>query len=431
MAVFVLDKRKRPLMPCSEKRARQMLGRGDAVVHTLHPFTIRHKRRVGGETQPVEVRLDPGSKSTGVAVVRKGDDGNHVLHLAEVQHRGAQITKEMTKRSACRKARRGRKTRYRKARFDNRTRKPGWLAPSLRHRVEADAAYARKLRARLPAATAAVESCRFDTQLLQDPEIAGVAYQRGELAGYEVREYLLEKWERTCVYCGVQNVPLQIDHVRPRSRGGSDRVSNLTLACGPCNQAKGNSAVEAFLADRPAVLRRVLAGLKTPLRDAAAMNSTRPALVAALRAEFGAVAEFTGGRTKWNRTRLGVPKTHALDAACVGEVDALFAWDAPVLAVKCTGRGTRQRVLPDRFGFPRGHRPRTKRVHGFATGDLVRAVVEKGKKEGTWTGRVAVRSTGSFNIKTADALVQGVSHKHCRLLARGDGHAYAVKEKST
>ena len=297
--------------------------------------------------------------------------------------------------------------------------------------MEADAAYARKLRARLPAATAAVESCRFDTQLLQNPEIAGVAYQRGELAGYEVREYLLEKWERTCVYCGVRQVPLQIDHVRPRSRGGSDRVSNLTLACGPCNQAKGNSAVEAFLADRPAVLRRVLAGLKTPLRDAAAMNSTRPALVAALRAEFGAVAEFTGGRTKWNRTRLGVPKTHALDAACVGEVDALFAWDVPVLVVKCTGRGTRQRVNPDRFGFPRGHKPRRKRIHGFATGDLVRAVVEKGKKEGTWTGRVAVRSTGSFNIKTADALVQGVSHKHCRLLARGDGHAYTVKEKST
>ena len=73
MAVFVLDKRKRPLMPCAEKRARQLLDRGQAVVHTLRPFTIRLRDRVGGETQSVEIRLDPGSKSTGVAVVRKGD----------------------------------------------------------------------------------------------------------------------------------------------------------------------------------------------------------------------------------------------------------------------------------------------------------------------------------------------------------------------
>ena len=92
MAVFVLSKRKKPLMPCSEKRARQLLERGRAAVHRLHPFTIRLRDRTEGEAQPVEIRLDPGSKSTGVAVVRRGDAADQVLHLAQIDHRGAKIS---------------------------------------------------------------------------------------------------------------------------------------------------------------------------------------------------------------------------------------------------------------------------------------------------------------------------------------------------
>ena len=431
MAVFVLDKRKRPLMPCAEKRARQLLDRGQAVVHTLRPFTIRLKHRVGGETQPVEIRLDPGSKATGVAVVRTGEEADSVLHLAELAHRGAQIRDALASRASLRRTRRGRKTRYRKARFLNRPKPAGWLPPSLRHRVESTLSYVRKLARRLPAACVAAEIARFDTRLMQDPDACGLDYQQGALSGYEVREYVLQKWGRRCAYCGAENVPFQIDHVVPRSRGGSDRASNLTLACGPCNQAKGNAAVADFLAGRPEALRRITAELKAPLRDAAAMNATRNGLLRALRAEFGAVGTFTGGRTKWNRTRLGVPKTHALDAACVGVVPDLTGWDVPVLRVRCTGRGTRQRVLPDRYGFARGHRPRKKTVHGFATGDLVSAVVPEGKKAGTWTGRVAVRTSGSFNVKTAGALIQGVHHRHFRILQRGDGHDYVIKEKRT
>ena len=155
MAVFVLDKRKKPLMPCAEKRARQLLDRGQAVVHTLRPFTIRLKHRVGGETQPVEIRLDPGSKATGVAVVRKGGAADHVLHLAELAHRGSQIRDALASRASLRRTRRGRKTRYRKARFLNRPKPAGWLPPSLRHRVESTMSYVRKLDRRLPAACVA------------------------------------------------------------------------------------------------------------------------------------------------------------------------------------------------------------------------------------------------------------------------------------
>ena len=258
---------------------------------------------------------------------------------------------------------------------------------------------------------------------LQNPQISGVAYQQGTLAGYEVREYLLEQWGRRCAYCTGDGVPLEIDHITPRSRGGSDRVTNLTLACHPCNQAKGNRSAAEF--GHP----EIEAKAKQSLGDAAAVNSTRWSLLNALTATGLAVETGTGGRTKWNRTRLGVPKTHALDAACVGVVEGVTGWVAPVLSIRCTGRGTYQRTRVTQDGFPRGYLMRHKQVRGFQTGDLVRATVPSGKKAGVHMGRVAVRATGRFNIQTPQGVVQGVvqgiGYRHCCVIQRGDGYGYA------
>jgi hypothetical protein len=252
--------------------------------------------------------------------------------------------------------------------------------------------------------------------------LEGVEYQQGTQAGYEVREYLLAKFDRACVYCGAVNVPLNLDHVHPRSRGGSDRVSNLVLACVPCNQAKGNTPAEEFVTN-PKALARVLTQAKAPLGDAAAAQSTRWALWRALDQRLPTHVG-SGGRTKWNRARNHLPKTHILDALCVGEVDTVTETVARVLVAGCAGRGSYARTRTDRYGFPRLRLPRIKGFFGFATGDLVRAVVPKGKKAGTHTGRVAVRASGSFNITTAQGTVQGIGHKHVRLLQRADGYAY-------
>ena len=81
-------------------------------------------------------------------------------------------------------------------------------------------------------------------------------YQQGTLYGYELREYLLEKWHRRCGYCGAQNTRLEVDHIVPKSIGGSDRVSNLTLSCKPCNAKKTNRPVGKFLANKPGLLQR-------------------------------------------------------------------------------------------------------------------------------------------------------------------------------
>ena len=108
----------------------------------------------------------------------------------------------------------------------------------------------------------------------------------------------------------------------------------------------------------------------------------------------------SGGRTKFNRCTLGIPKTHALDAACVGKMQAIQNWQQPTLTIKATGRGSYQRTRLNKFGFPRGYLMRNKRVHGFGTGDMVRADVPTGLKAGTHTGRVAIRASGSFNIQS-------------------------------
>ena len=196
-----------------------------------------------------------------------------------------------------------------------------------------------RFRKLAPVTAISQELVRFDMQKMENPEISGAEYRQGILAGYEVREYLLEKWGRTCAYCGKTEVPLKVDHIHPRSKGGSDRISNLTRSCRPCNEKKGNHPVEAFLAKKPEVLSRILAKAKAPLRDAAAVNATRWALFEALRQTGIPVETGSGGRTKWNRTRFGLPKTHSLDAACVGNVDRVEDGNRPILSIKATGRG--------------------------------------------------------------------------------------------
>src|SRR5579864_3601955 len=232
--VIVIDSKKNPLMPCHPARARELLRKGKAAVFRLNPFTIILLNRIGGDIQDVELKVDPGSKTTGVALVADTQQGKEVIFAAELEHRGHQIKESLDSRRANRRNRRHRKTRYRQARFDNRKRPEGWLPPSLRSRVDNVVNFAKRLKRFVPITQVQVETVRFDMQKMDNPEITGVEYQQGSLQGYEIREYLLEKWQRTCAYCGVQNVPLQVEHIQPKSKGGTNRISNLSIACHPC-----------------------------------------------------------------------------------------------------------------------------------------------------------------------------------------------------
>ncbi|MFD5415893.1 RNA-guided endonuclease IscB [Streptomyces nojiriensis] len=443
--MFVLAKGGEPLMPCHPARARELLAGGRAVVARRAPFTIRlkHRTREGSAVEGVQLRLDPGSKATGIAITderpRIGRNGRTAvarrgLVTLELRHRGQQIHSGMMRRAGYRRRRRSANLRYRAPRHDNRPRPDGWLPPSLRHRIDSAMAVVARLCRYAPVHEIHVEQAAFDTTAFAGVMPSGT--QEGSeptYGAFEVRQFLRAKWKRSCAYCDATGVPLQIDHVRARSRGGSDRVSNLVLACVPCNQAKGTTPVQEFLADRPARLERVITQLRRPLRDVAATNATRLQLVKALAAQGVPVHAWSGGRTHWNRFAMGLPKSHTLDALATGVIDhergdALVRVPAQILVVSSTGRGSYARTTPDRFGFPRLQRPRGKIHHGYATGDLVAAVVPRGKWVGRWVGRIAVRTNGQHRITTLTSRFD-VSHRNLRLLQRADGYTYGFADE--
>ncbi len=418
--VFVLSSTHQPLMPCHPARARQLLTAGRAAVYRTVPFTIILNDRAEGEVQAVAAQFDPGSKTTGIALVGAfPKQGRVVLFGAHLHHRGEVIRKRLADRRTRRRGRRQRKTPYRESRFDNRTRPAGWLPPSLQSRVDNVATWFKRLASLAPLSECHIETARFDTQALQHPEISGVDYQQGELAGYEVREYLLEKWRRRCAYCGQEGVPLEIEHLTPRSRGGSDRVSNLTLACTPCNQKKGNRTAAEF--GHPELQAKAAA----PLKDAAAVNSIRFAIGTVIRALGLPTAFWTGGRTKHNRLRQGYPKAHWIDAACIGAAGAAVSLDGIMpLQIRATGRGTYRVRRTDKYGFPRGAAGRVKRVHGFQTGDWVRLDQPRGRYAGRHTGRLAgIRADGRFDVAAPVGTITAAFTQYT-LLQRGDGYAY-------
>lgn len=299
------------------------------------------------------------------------------------------------------------------------------------HRVHSTMSWVERLRRWVPVSDIASELVRFDMQALENPEVTGVEYQQGTLAGYEVREYLLEKWGRKCAYCDATDVPLQIEHIVARVRGGTNRVSNLTLACSCCNQRKAALSIHEFLENDQFRLKRVLASAKTPLKDAAAVNATRWRLANELNATGLPVELSSGGRTKFNRTQFGVPKAHALDALCVGKLASVTEWCQPTLNVKGTGRGGYQRCVTDAYGFPRAHKLRKKIHYGFQTGDMVKAVVPKGKFAGTHVGRLVVRKNGNHKLKVGSNPYFDLSHKNCRIVQRSDGYSYSWKPTPT
>ncbi|WP_017314101.1 RNA-guided endonuclease IscB [Mastigocladopsis repens] len=427
MQVFVLDQQKQPLDPCHPKRARQLLKSGRAAIFKRYPFTIILKdRKLENSTiSNHRLKIDPGSRITGLAIVQ--EQTGRVVFASHLTHRGFQIREALLARRQIRRSRRNRKTRYRKAKFLNRRRSKGWLSPSLNSRVENIITWVNRLRKSCPTTALSQELVKFDTQLIQNSSIQSVEYQQGTRAGYEVREYLLQKWNYKCAYCQAENTPLQIEHILAKSKGGSNRISNLTIACERCNIKKGNKPVEEFLKRKPELLKQILSQSKKPLVDAAVVNTTRWELFRRLQAIGLPVETGSGGLTKYNRTTRDLEKAHWIDSCNVGisTPEKLLLKGVKPILIKATGHGTRQIARTNKYGFPNRYCPRNKFHFGFQTGDIARAVVTKGKKIGIYIGRVATRSSGSFNISTKNGLVQGISHQYCQIVQKKDGYGYS------
>ncbi len=416
MKVFVLDTNRKPVDPVHPGQARRLLKQGKAAVFRMYPFTIILKYAVAEEPEPLRLKIDPGSRKTGIAVVN--DVTGEVVFAAEIEHRGSLIKKNLEQRRNVRRNRRSR-LRYRKPRFLNRTRPGGWLAPSLLSRVLNIETWGRRLIRLCNITDISQELVRFDIHRLVNPEVSGIMYQQGELFGYEIREYLLEKWGRKCAYCGKSDISLEIEHIVPKSKGGSDRVSNLTLACIKCNQKKGNKNIEDFLKKKPDLLKKILAQAKAPLKDAAAVNSTRWELFRRLKASGLPVEAGSGGLTKFNRVKRNLEKSHWADAACVGKStpEILKTDDIKPLQIKAKGQGGRQKAVLNKHGQPKQYRP-LKPIFGWSSGDIA--------KYGRMTVRVTPRTSGSFEltpIKSGRTFSR--SYKKLKRVHMSDGYQYS------
>jgi 5-methylcytosine-specific restriction endonuclease McrA len=401
--ILVVDAERRPLMPTTPARARILLKSHKAAILRRFPLVIILKEaRPAALVEPLRVKLDPGSKTSGVAVVN--DRAGEVVWAAELTHRSQAIHQALMKRAAARRGRRARHTRYRPARYQNRRRPKGWLAPSLQSRVQHLLTWVKRLSRWCPVGAVSQEVVRFDTAALHHPEMQGQEYQRGTLFEAEVKEYLLVKWQHQCAYCSATATRLEMDHVHPRSRGGSNRVSNLVIACQACNEAKADQPIEAFLANRPELLAHIQLQMKTPLADAAAVNSTR-----------------------WNRTRLALPKTHWIDAAVVGAStpERLRTTHVRPWLIEAKGRQARQMVNVDERGFPGGRAKGPSRVRGFRSGDLVKAVCPPHlNARGVHIGRVLIRTRGMFDVQTRHGRVKDIPARCCQSLQQKDGYTY-------
>lgn len=427
-------------MPCQPARARKLLRQGKAAVLRHQPFTIILKHRESGDTQPTEIKVDPGSKTTGIAVVVHGLRGSRCVYGINIVHRGDRIRDTLASRSLIRRGRRQRKTRYRPARFKNRTKLQGWMPPSVHHRLLTTNTWIDRLTRWCSVTLSSTEIVKFDAQKLRNPDIAGKAYQQGPLFGTEMREYLLTVYQHTCQYCkGVSGDKiLNWEHKVPRSRGGSNALSNATLACRRCNELKDNLTPTEWLAKVQHLkgkyhealcnyIPKVIKSQKPTLRDAAVMNAVRYKIDDYL-TELGLNPEQSPGWvTKRHRLDQHYRKDHWIDAACVG-TSGKVVYITPAhkcLTVKCMGHGSRQMCQMNKYGNPRSAPKTTSTINGFKTGDLVRAVVPGGVHRGIHVGRVVVKKSSWFKMGKATIHVKNIT-----LLQKDDGFRYSYGTNS-
>ena len=436
MAVFVLDSDGKPLMPCSEKRARKLLESGRARLLHLWPFSIclTGHGHEASNLQNLTLKISPGSESTGFAIVLQTGDATRVVYLAELVHRGFGIVKCLISRQHHRKRRRS-AIRYRAPALLNRRKGKGWPPPSIVHRVKTVETWIRRFSRLAPIASIVAEVAPFQPEAL--PVILAIENsQQEDKRASELRRRVYLKWGRKCIYCEEESTSLQLDHIVARSEGGSNRVANLVPACPTCNRKKGSLSIQEFLSDRPELLQRILRRMKAPMGDSVVLLAMRSGIREVLERESLPLETSMISPRRANIKRLGLPFSPALNAACVGEIGTLTGWDIPILRIKSMGRGSYQRTGSYIPGRPKGdHRNRQifsrKKIHyGFQSGDIVKAVVKRGKEPGTYRGRVTVRAAGSMDLKSDKGKEVRVAPSNSRLIQRSDGYSYSLIKAS-
>ena len=381
MFVYMLNCHVQPLMPCQPRKARLLLKAGKAKVVRMVPFTIRLLYGSSGYTQEVFLGVDAGTQHIGVSATTE----KSVLFEAEVKPR-TDIQELLAARKQCRSARRNRKTRYRQARFLNRKKPEGWLAPSVQHKVDAHLKAIRLVHKLLPISRTTIEVAQFDLQQIKNPDIHGVEYQQGPQLGFwNVREYVLFRDNHTCQWCEgkSKDCVLNVHHIESRKTGG-DSPDNLITLCQTCHDLIHRTHQEH-------TIKRKNKGF----RDATQMGIVRWRIYEQAKVSFPHVHLTYGYITKHTRITHELDKSHLNDARCVSG-NPLASSDGTWHLVKLVRRNNRQlHKATIRKGGKRQRNTAPKYVHGFRLFDCV-----------CYQGKICFvfgrRSSGYFDLRLLD-----------------------------
>ena len=417
--VYVLNKYGEPLMPTTRYgRVRRLLRKGIAVIVDYRPFTIQLTYGTPNGVQEVSLGVDAGTKHVGFSATTK----KKVLFEAELLLRSDIVAKLATRREF-RRARRNRKTRYRKSRFLNRTgsKKPGWIAPSVRQKVDTHIHWISKICKILPIKKITVETAQFDTQLLKAQEQwlplpHGTDYQKGEQLGFcNVREYVLFRDGHKCRCCKGKSKDnkLHVHHIESRKTGG-DAPNNLITLCSECHAKYHRGEI-----DLPKTASR-----GTSLRDATQLGIMRKALFIRLKEEIEneiPCFETYGYITKHTRTKVGLPKEHVNDARCISGNPGACS-DGKFLRIRKLRANNRQlhhaTIMP---GGKRRNNQAPREVRGFRLMDSV----EYAYRECFLSAR---RMSGSFSVADITGKVLADSASYRKLTLKHHNNTYIMEE---
>lgn len=408
--IYVRSKEGMVLMPTERcGKIGYLLRHGKAHVVSRVPFVVQLDYDSTTYTQDVSLGIDAGSKHIGVSASSEKKE----MLAAQVELRN-DIVKLLSTRRELRRTRRNRKIRYRKARFDNRKKKDGWLAPSVEQKIESHLKVIRLVHKLLPITKTTIEVAQFDAQKIKNPDIKGEDYQQGEQMGFwNVREYVLARDGHKCVHCkGKSKDPiLNVHHLESRKTGGNS-PSNLVTLCETCHKAYHRGEFDL----------KIKRG--SSLRDAAVMNIMRWAVYERAKKEFGNVHLTYGYITKHTRIENGITKTHVADAFCIAKnVHAMRL--SSFFMCRCVPRHTRSlHVFNPKKG---GIRRKTIASHkigksNFQRFDMVRWMGKECFIFGSTNGRPILRDIDglqvanqpSVNIKT----IKFLRRMRCSILVK-------------
>lgn len=397
--VYVLNQNGQPLMPTeNHAKVRVLLKQGKVKVVNKCPFTIQLLYSSTNYTQKVTLGVDSGSKYIGISATTK----NKVLFESDVELRN-DIVDLISTRRELRRSRRNRKLRYRKPRFNNRKRSDGWLAPSVRQKVDSHITMIAKVHKILPISNVVVEVASFDIQKIQNPEISGTDYQQGEqLDFWNVREYVLFRDGYTCQCCKGKSKDkiLNVHHIESRKTGGN-APNNLITLCETCHTGYHKGIVKL-----PKTIHRGMS-----FKDATFMGIMRWALYEKLKTIYSDVKLTYGYITKNIRIENGLPKDHYIDARCIsGNPNAVSNGDVYYYKkVRCHNRQIHKNTI-----LKGGYRKRNQAAYEVKGFRLYDKVLWKGQKCFIF-GR---RTTGRMDLRILDGthINASVGYKNLKLL---------------